>query len=311
MNLAFSLLLAIAIDITIGWPDALFRRIGHPVTWMGKLITLLDGAWNGGPPHMRQSTGLATLIIVVGFTASVAAIIVAAMPGGWSGIVLTGVLMWPFLAIRSLHDHVAAVAKPLAAGDLAGARTAVSHIVGRDPDLLDADGVARASLESLAENTSDGIVAPLFWGLLLGLPGITAYKAVNTLDSMIGHRTPLHGEFGMASARFDDFVNLIPARLSGLLFALVSGTPGPALRIMRRDASHHRSPNAGWPEAALAGALGIRLSGPRAYHAHVSNEPWLNGTAPDPKAKAVASGLALYRRLIVAIVAILIVLAIV
>jgi adenosylcobinamide-phosphate synthase len=195
-----------------------------------------------------------------------------------------------------MHDHVDAVARPLMSGDLPAARQAVAMIVGRDPSRLDAAGIARAATESLAENTSDGIVAPLFWGAIFGLPGIAAYKAINTLDSMIGHRTPRHEAFGWAAARIDDVANLIPARLTGLLFAIVSVRPRLALATMWRDAHHHRSPNAGWPEAAMAGALGVRLSGPRIYEGQLSQEPWLNGEAPDPSAADLNRALALYRR---------------
>ncbi|MFM7404892.1 MAG: cobalamin biosynthesis protein, partial [Erythrobacter sp.] len=163
---------------------------------------------------------------------------------------------------------------------------------------LDDAGVARAALESLAENASDGIVAPLFWGAVLGLPGIAAYKAINTLDSMIGHRTARYEDFGKASARLDDLVNLIPARLTGVALALVSGRRA-ALSVMWRDAGRHRSPNAGWPEAAMAGALGVRLSGPRVYGDQVANEPWLNASAPDPGPADLAKGLGLYRRAMV------------
>jgi adenosylcobinamide-phosphate synthase len=169
-------------------------------------------------------------------------------------------------------------------------------IVGRDPSQLDAAGIARAATESLAENTSDGIVAPLFWGAIFGLPGIAAYKAINTLDSMIGHRTPRYEAFGWAAARIDDVANLIPARLTGLLFAIVSVRPCIALATMWRDAGQHRSPNAGWPEAAMAGALDIRLSGPRIYEGRLSQEPWLNGEAADPTAADLNRALALYRR---------------
>jgi adenosylcobinamide-phosphate synthase len=212
------------------------------------------------------------------------------------GALIAGALAWPLVAARSLHAHVAAVARPLAARDLAGARRAVSHIVGRDPERLDAAGVARAALESLAENASDGVVAPLFWGALLGLPGIAGYKAVNTLDSMLGHRTPRLRHFGWAPARIDDLANLIPARLAGLLIALASLRPGAAFGAMRRDARRHRSPNAGWPEAAMAGALGVRLSGPRVYAERVADEPWLNRAAPDPGAADVTRGLDVYVR---------------
>ncbi|MGL4279994.1 MAG: adenosylcobinamide-phosphate synthase CbiB, partial [Albidovulum sp.] len=231
------------------------------------------------------------------------------LPGGWIGLVITGILAWPFIAAKSLADHVAAVARPLAAGDLAGARGAVAMIVGRDPEQLDEAGVARAALESLAENASDGVIAPLFWGAIFGLPGIVGYKAVNTLDSMIGHRTSRHEAFGWAAARIDDIANLIPARLTGLLFAAVSGRFGPALAIMRRDAGQHRSPNAGWPEAAMAAALGIRLSGPRVYHDRVADEPWINAEAPDPGAGTLQQGLTLYRKSLLAVAVLLALLA--
>ncbi len=180
---------------------------------------------------------------------------------------------------------------PLAAGDIDAARQAVSMIVGRDPARLDEAGIARAAIESLAENTSDGVVAPLFWGALFGLPGIAGYKAINTLDSMIGHRNERHEAFGWAAARIDDVANIIPARLTGLLFALTGPGPRDALLCMVRDARHHRSPNAGWPEAAMAGALGVRLCGPRAYHGELADEPWLNGSARDPAAADISRAL--------------------
>ena len=220
------------------------------------------------------------------------------LPGGWVGAVVTGVLAWPFLAARSLQTHVAAVEAPLQAGDLAGARDAVAMIVGRDVTALDEAGVARAALESLAENTSDGVVAPLVWGLILGLPGLAAYKAINTLDSMIGHRTARHEAFGWAAARLDDLVNLIPARLTAALYALASGSPIASLRTAVRDAGLHRSPNAGWPEAALAGGLGIRLSGPRVYQDRTAEEPWVNAGGRDPGATEIAVALGVYRRLL-------------
>ncbi len=299
MSFAAAMLIAMALDALLGWPDALFLRIGHPVTWLGRLISTLEGALNRGP--LRRLTGVLTALVVIGTAGGLGALALALLPGGWVGTVLAGVLAWPLVAIRSMHDHVAAVARPLAAGDLAGARQAVSMIVGRDPSTLDSAGVARAATESLAENTSDGIVAPLFWGVVAGLPGIAAYKAINTLDSMIGHKSPRYLQFGWASARIDDGVNLAPARLTGALFALVSARPGAAFACMARDARHHRSPNAGWPEAAMAGALGVRLSGPRIYDGRVSAEPWVNGGCPDPTPGDLSRGLALYRRAMVAL----------
>ncbi len=297
MTGALIMLVALALDAVLGWPKPLFAAIGHPVTWIGALISRLD-AWlnlDGVDPGQRRLAGVIAALAVIAVVGELAWIATWFLPAGWIGVLLGGVLAWPFVALRSMHDHVAAVARPLAAGDLDRARHEVSMIVGRDPSRLDEAGVARAALESLAENTSDGIVAPVFWGVLFGLPGIAAYKAINTLDSMIGHRTERFEAFGWASARIDDLANLIPARLTGLLFALTSVRPKEALATMWRDAGHHRSPNAGWPEAALAGALGIRLSGPRVYSDRVAEEPWVNGGAPDPGPQDIVRGLAAYR----------------
>lgn len=292
------MLLALVIDAGLGWPSAIHARIGHPVTWIGAWIAALDHSFNdeGASEATRRAAGVCVAIAVIALVAGVGWACAAILPGGWLGLILAAALAWPLVAARSMHDHVDAVAQPLLAGDLPAARQAVSMIVGRDPSELDAAGIARAATESLAENTSDGIVAPLFWGVIFGLPGIAAYKAINTLDSMIGHRSPRYEAFGWAAARIDDVANLIPARLTGLLFAIVSVRPRAALATMWRDAGHHRSPNAGWPEAAMAGALGIRLSGPRIYEGHLSQEPWLNGEFPDPSAADLNRALALYRR---------------
>lgn len=308
---AGAMAVAMVVDWALGWPAPVFARIGHPVTWAGRLIAALDHRWNceGDRPARRRAAGMFAACLVIALAAGLAATVQAMLPAGWAGVVAMGILAWPLLALRSLHDHVRAVAVPLAAGDLAGARAAVSMIVGRDPERLDEAGVARAALESLAENASDGIVAPVFWGLLLGLPGIAGYKVINTLDSMIGHRTARHGDFGWAAARIDDVVNLIPARLTGGLVALASGRPRPALTAMLRDARHHRSPNAGWPEAALAGALGVRLSGPRVYGTHIADEPVLNASGRDPGAEDILRGLAVYRRTMALLLAVFAVLA--
>ncbi|MSU90464.1 cobalamin biosynthesis protein CobD [Rhodobacteraceae bacterium 2CG4] len=294
------MLLALGLDAIFGWPAALYRRIGHPVTWIGALIARLDRAWNddAAPARARVLRGAAAVAVVLAAAVLPAALVTAALPGGWAGVALTGVLAAPLLAGRSLHDHVARVARPLARGDLPGARLAVSMIVGRDPASLDAPGIARAALESLGENASDGVIAPLFWGVLLGLPGIAGYKAVNTLDSMIGYRTARHDAFGRVAARLDDAANWVPARLTALCFALASGRPAAVLRGARPDAPLHRSPNAGWPEAALAHALGVRLSGPRVYATGAEAQPWVNAGAPDPDAGAIGAGLRLYLRMV-------------
>jgi adenosylcobinamide-phosphate synthase len=293
-----AMLVAMSVDAVLGWPGALFARIGHPVSWLGSLIGALDARWNrvSDTPATRRMSGVAAALIVIVLASGVGWLVQEAMPSGWRGVVLLGVLAWPLVALRSLYDHVAAVRDPLGAGDIDAARKAVSMIVGRDPNQLDEASIARAAIESLAENTSDGVVAPLFWGALFGLPGIIGYKAINTLDSMLGHRSERHEAFGWAAARIDDVANFIPARLTGLLFALAGPWPRDALLCMARDARHHRSPNAGWPEAAMAGALGVRLCGPRSYHGEVSDEPWLNGGARDPAPADIARALEVYVR---------------
>ena len=298
MSFAAMMLVAMGIDAAIGWPAKLYAAIGHPVTWIGGMIRLLDRALNrdGAPNVARRSAGVIAALIVIGLTIAITFALQSALPSGWLGTVVGGVLVWPFLALRSMYTHVAAVVLPLQNNDLAKARFEVSMIVGRNTAVLDQAGIARAAMESLAENTSDGIVAPLFWGAIFGLPGIAAYKAINTLDSMIGHRTPRFECFGWASARIDDLVNLIPARLTGVIFALVSTAPRRALTVMWRDAGLHRSPNAGWPEAAMAAGLNVRLSGPRVYDGHTADEPWVNAGAPDPTAADLQQGLALYVR---------------
>src|SRR6201981_2156403 len=286
VEFAGAMAVAMIVDAALGWPEGLFVRIGHPVAWLGRLIDVLDKGCNrsSDPSALRRAAGVAVALFVIALSVAVACALQALLIPAWSRIVLVGILAWALVALRSLHDHVAAVSHPLRSGDLALARMAVAQIVGRDPAALDEAGIARAAIESLAENTCDGVVAPVFWGALFGLPGIVGYKAINTLDSMIGHRSERHEDFGWASARIDDVANLVPARLTGLLFALASARPRDALVCMWRDGRHHRSANAGWPEAAMAGGLGLRLCGPRFYHGEFADEPWLNAGARDPAA---------------------------
>ena len=291
------MVVAMVADALMGWPDRLFARVGHPVSWLGRIIAALDARLNrsSDTPVQRRIAGAATALIVIILAAGFGCVVQRVIPSGLIGTVLLGILAWPFVAFRSLYDHVAAVRDPLRAGKVEAARKAVSMVVGRDPEVLDEAGIARAAIESLAENASDGIVAPVFWGVLFGLPGIIGYKAVNTLDSMIGHRTERHEAFGWAAARIDDVANFVPARLTGLLFVLFAGSKrSPAMSCMLNDARHHRSINAGWPEAAMAGALGVRLCGPRSYDGEPANEPWLNGSARDPAAADITRGLELY-----------------
>jgi adenosylcobinamide-phosphate synthase len=298
VGFAGAMAVAMVLDVLLGWRSGLVAMIGHPVTWMGRAIDVLDARWNriADPPWLRRMAGVAAVLIVLtlasGFGWAVQRMI--ALP--WSRVVVIGILAMPFVALRSLYEHVVAVARPLNSADVIAARLAVAKIVGRDPDRLDEPAIARATIESLAENTSDGVVAPLFWGALFGLPGIIGYKAINTLDSMIGHRTERHEAFGWAAARIDDAANFVPARLTGLLFAAIGGRPRKALACMTSDARKHRSINAGWPEAAMAGVLDIRLCGPRFYGGELAAEPWPKEGARDPGASDIMRGLRLYVR---------------
>ena len=311
---AVAMLIALALDVAIGWPDWLYRRIGHPVGWMGRVIAEADLRFNRSelPDAVRRRNGIAVALAVIAATGGLAWCVTLVLPDGFLGMAIAGVLAWPFLAARSLDEHVRAVAEPLAEGDVSAAREAVSKIVGRDPEMLDSPAMARASLESLAENASDGVVAPLLLGTLFGLPGIAAYKAVNTLDSMIGYRTVRHEAFGWASARVDDLANLVPARLTAVLLACVSGAPHRVLRVVFRDARRHRSPNAGWPEAAMAGALRVKLSGPRIYagHAGLSSDPFVNPDGSDPEAADIEAGLRLYHKAVILAALLLVLLAV-
>ncbi|HET9069600.1 MAG TPA: adenosylcobinamide-phosphate synthase CbiB [Amaricoccus sp.] len=266
-------LLAIAAmlaELAGGYPDRLFRAVGHPVTWIGGLIAALERRLNdpGSGEGWQRAMGALTLGVAVAVAAGAGAI-VGALAVGMVGGIFVALVAGTLLAQRSLAAHVAAVAAGLEEGGLVAGRAAVARIVGRDVEALDEAAVARAAVESLAENFADAVVAPVFWMALLGLPGAAAYKAINTADSMIGHKTERHRAFGWAAARVDDLVNLPASRLAALLLAaavLVPGaSPGRALAAVGRDARGHRSPNAGWPEAAMAGALGFALAGPRRY----------------------------------------------
>ena len=276
------LLAALALDAVIGDPAAIFRRVPHPVALVGLLIAGLERRLNRRDysSRDRRLAGMATVAVVIAVAAGAGALLGALFAGSAWGAVGEILVLTVLLAQRSLYDHVAAVASALESDGLEAARAAISHIVGRDPASLDEDGVGRAAIESLAENFSDGVVAPVFWFLMLGLPGICAYKAINTLDSMIGHRSERYRAFGWAAARLDDVANLVPARLAGVLIAVAAvamprASGWNALRIMLRHARKHRSVNAGWPEGAMAGALDLSLAGPRQYAGELVEDAWI------------------------------------
>lgn len=275
-------LIALAIDAVVGDPDRVWRRIAHPVALMGAAIGRLDRRLN----RLELDESVRRRRGVMAVAALVAGSVLVGLAISWPlaslpfGVVIEGALASILIAQKSLYLHVRAVAKAFAAGGLGAARHAVSMIVGRDPKALDEAGVSRAAIESAAENFSDGVVAPTFWLVVFGLPGLIAYKAINTADSMIGHKTETHRAFGWAAARLDDLVNLPASRLSGLVVAIAAAltgrSPGAALKAVRADATLHASPNAGWPEAAFGGALGLALGGPRIYSGVPVEDPWMN-----------------------------------
>ncbi|MDU6375029.1 MAG: adenosylcobinamide-phosphate synthase CbiB [Bradyrhizobium sp.] len=298
-------LAALLIEAVVGYPQILLQRIGHPVMWIGALIAWADRRWNGADARfaVRRARGIALVaLLVLGMMAIGLAATSAtqAVFGEPAATIILAVSASSLLAQRSLDAHVAAVAEGLEKEGLDGGRRTVAMIVGRDPERLDEAGVARAAIESLAENFSDGIVAPLFWLAVGGLPCILIYKAINTADSMIGHLSERHRAFGWAAARLDDLINLPASRLSAVWLAGAAAVvPGAswraALQMVGRDASKHHSPNAGWPEAAMAGALGLRLAGPRVYDGETVADAWMGQGRSALNAGDIRPALRLYR----------------
>lgn len=287
MNHAALLLAVLIVEAALGYP----RRWPHPIIAIGAMIGFAERRWNHGPAVRQRAAGIALLILLIAIAGGTGHAIEQVAHNIW-GVVLIVLAGTTGVAQRSLHDHVAAVAAPLTAGDMPAARAAVAMIVGRDTAAIDEEGVATAAVESLAESFCDGVVAPAFWFLVAGLPGLFAAKAINTADSMVGHRTQQLKWFGWASARADDLINWVPARIAGVLVCLAGGT---GWRTMCRDARHHASPNGGWPEAAMAGVLARSLGGPVSYDGEPAMRARL-GRGPAPSAGDLARALQVYRR---------------
>jgi adenosylcobinamide-phosphate synthase len=296
-------LAALIVEALIGYPAPVYAVLRHPVAWIGALIARLELALNRNdwPDAHRKRAGVFALVLVLSATAAVAMGLTALAPKNLLGFALLACLASSLTAQRSLHDHVAAVARALSTQGLEAGRGKVALIVGRDVVALDVAGVSRAAVESLAENFSDGVVAPAFWLAVFGLPGGALYKAANTADSMIGHKNERYLSFGWAAARFDDVINLPASRLAALWLILAAcfspgADPRAAWRAVRRDARKHRSPNAGWPEAALAGALGFKLAGPRVYGGENVDDVFMGDGRADLDASDIFRALALYQR---------------
>jgi adenosylcobinamide-phosphate synthase len=299
-------LAALPVEAAFGYPEALYSAIGHPVTWMGKLIDALDRRLNRPEEsdEERRRQGIVATGLIVASSVAVASAFSTIVADSFLGDLLRILAATTLIAQRSLYNHVSDVAGAFETEGVEAARRAVARIVGRDTDVLDESGIARAAIESLAENFSDGVVAPAFWLFVAGLPGIAVYKAVNTADSMIGHLTPRHAAFGWAAARLDDVLNLVPARLGAFLIALSAAAAGgsfqQAWKAARRDAPKHRSPNAGWPEAAMAGALGVALGGPRRYGNEIVDGALMGNGRRQASAADIRAALKLYQAACVA-----------
>jgi adenosylcobinamide-phosphate synthase len=308
-------LLALLIELTVGYPDRITQAIGHPVTWMGRLIAWLDRKLNrdSADAETRRRMGalaLLALLVIVGVIAFAVEAALLLLP---LGLVLAAILSSTMLAQRSLFLHVANVADALEEGGVDAGRMAVAQIVGRDVVTLDEAGIARAAIESLAENFSDGVVAPAIFMVVAGLPGAAVHKAINTADSMIGHRSERYRDFGKTAAQLDDIANLPASRLSAVLIAAAaamskSTSAADAWAAAWRDGPKHISPNAGYPEAAMAGALGLSLGGPRSYDGAVIGAATMGSGKRDAGVADIRAALELYSKaegLLIGLVAIL------
>ena len=295
------LILAIIVDAVAGDPRWLYSRIPHPIVVIGHQIELLDRFFNRTHylPVTRKLLGVISILIIVSSAWLIGWLIAWSCNQVNFGVVLQALIVSIFLAQNSLYQHVASVAKACKADDLIDARSQISHIVGRDPNSLDQRAIGRAAIESLSENFSDGVVAPIFWYVVGGLPALIAYKALNTSDSMIGYLTDKYADFGWCAARFDDAANFIPARLSAFIitiaaFIIPSATGNRAFTTAIRDAKKHRSKNAGWPEAAMAGALGIKIAGPRNYDGILVEDAWMGDGIANVDASHIFMALRIY-----------------
>jgi adenosylcobinamide-phosphate synthase len=303
------------IELIIGYPDRLVQSIGHPVTWMGQLIAWLDRQLNreGAAAETRRRAGAVALLALLSIVGVVAFVVEQALLLLPFGLLLVAILASTLLAQRSLFLHVANVADALEEGGVDAGRMAVAQIVGRDTSALDQAGVARAAIESLAENFSDGVVAPTIFMVIAGLPGAAVYKAINTADSMIGHRTERYRDFGKTAAQLDDILNLPASRLAALLIVAAAAmsknsSAAAAWAATWRDGPKHISPNAGYPEAAMAGALGLSLGGPRSYEGADVEGAWMGEGRRELEAADIRAALDLYARadgLLIAMVVVL------
>lgn len=297
-------------DIIFGWPNFLFKRIRHPIVWIGNLISFLDKFLNKKnlSKKIKLINGIFVNLICLVLIGTPCFLIEYYLSKNNYGIFFIIIFVWPFLATKSMYIHIREILLYLKNNDIQLARVAVSKIVGRDTKNMNKTDLVRSSIESLAENTSDAVIAPIFWTLLLGLPGIVLYKIINTLDSMIGYRNKKYKEFGFASAKVDDLANFFPARITGFIFSIFFRNFLEIIRSMVKDGSKHTSLNAGYPEAAMAVALNVKLGGARFYNNRKVNSVWLNIGGKDPKIKDLERSLVIFIKSILLLIGIFILL---
>jgi len=305
--------LALFIDVVIGWPNKLFIIIGHPVTWIGKAINALEKTLNRHHFSMIQKRTLGILMIAfLALPIMIFSIFLESFLNELQFyVIIQAILIWPFLAVRSLYSHVDDILRELNKDNLGSARLALSKIVGREVKNLDEEQICKASIESLSESTSDGVIAPIFWALVFGFPGIAVYKVVNTLDSMVGYKNERFEDFGWASARLDDFINWIPARLTAILISSLTATPLNTFLFAYKNSNASASPNAGWPQSAMAYALKIRLMGQKTYNDLVIDQVTINQYASSPKKQNLCEALYFYKKTIILMIIILTILGLV
>ena len=300
----YALCLAICIDYTVGWPNRFISFIGHPVIFIGKAISWFEKNFNYGSKRQKVLYGGCSTIFLIGIFYILTFFIetyIFAHTNGWIRVVILAMIIWPWLAIKSMHIHISNILIPLSNRNIEQARYELSMIVGRNTAKLDENEISRSAIESLAENTSDGVIAPLFWCVVLGLPGLVAYKVINTADSMIAYKTERFKDYGLIAAKIDDVVNYIPARLTAVLYSIVGLAP-TKIRGLGNEANLHRSPNAGWPEGMVARILDVKLSGPRTYNNIMSNDAWLNESAPDATPASIGKALSLFHRTVIVLI---------
>ncbi len=308
MDNYFLLLTALILEIYLDWPQVFYKYLKHPIIWIGSIIKIFDNLLNKDSYsfNLKKSFGFLTVLITIFLGLIFYELVSKFFENFFLAEIFYIFIIWSFMCTKSLYSHIKEIENNLNDNNLLKAKKSLSKVVGRDTKYLSKNDIIRASLESLSESTSDGIVAPIFWYFIFGIPGLIIFKIVSTLDSMIGYKSKKYQAFGYASAKLDDILNFIPSRLTGLIFVILSSKPKYTFSIMINNANKLSSPNAGWPESAFSGALSIRLGGPKTYSNHSNSDKWLNEECKDPTLKDFQEGLKLYKKTIFLLIIIIV-----